>query len=501
MTAIISRHFLLIATLAFSVRLPAQTTTEIAEDVGKSVVMIIVYDATGSAVAQGSGVFITNDGQILTNAHVLEDAYSVEVSSNIGTFDQVQILYKDKKRDLALIHVFTDQSVPPGLASDTDFKAGQRVIAIGNPFGLEKTVSDGLISGIRRTSDGVELIQITVPISPGSSGGVLLNEYGLVIGITTSTFHGGQNINFAIGLNTIIQFVEDYRKADPQRKSFELLKPAKESVWYRVVLHWIGNILAFLITLIFGSAFYYVIPLLLIAIYIVYGIIIGIWWIISYPFRRAKLRKEAETYQAYLASKPAQYGSSQSSLFNDEQSTKVEQTDSNKDASPNLPVVFHCWSCGSRLNLDKSMRGKTVECQFCHTQLTVPDEQITILLPYYLDESFSLLFGSYGFRVLWAQSVQELQRVVEYSEIDLAIEWQHGEQDFPIRNLIRRLNKNTPVFLALNWNGNKPANIEALGYKDSLTVPFKANEIREKFYAVLSPKKQSTLERSPLWRE
>jgi len=192
MTATISRHFLLVLILVFCEPLSAQTTTEIAEDVGKSVVMIIVYDATGSAAAQGSGVFVTNDGRILTNAHVLEDAYSAEVISTIGTFDRVQVLYRDEKRDLALIRVPTGQSVPARFASDTDFKPGQRVIAIGNPLGLEKTVSDGLISGIRRTNDGVELIQTTVPISPGSSGGVLLNEYGLVIGITTSTFQGGR---------------------------------------------------------------------------------------------------------------------------------------------------------------------------------------------------------------------------------------------------------------------------------------------------------------------
>lgn len=103
MRSVIFNLSLLTAAFALSARIQAQSTVEVAEEVSQSVVMIVVYDATGSTVGQGSGVFITNDGRILTNAHVLEDAYSAEVISSIGTFDKVQVLYKDDRYDLGLI--------------------------------------------------------------------------------------------------------------------------------------------------------------------------------------------------------------------------------------------------------------------------------------------------------------------------------------------------------------------------------------------------------------
>ena len=143
----------LIIHFSFAVETHAQSIAEIAENVGKSVTMIVTYDATGSPIAQGSGVFLTKTGIILTNAHVVNDAYSAEVISSLRTFDKVRILAQDSKRDLALISIPTDNSFPVSVAENTNFKPGDRVIAIGNPLGLEKTISDGLISGIRHRPD------------------------------------------------------------------------------------------------------------------------------------------------------------------------------------------------------------------------------------------------------------------------------------------------------------------------------------------------------------
>jgi S1-C subfamily serine protease len=265
----------------------AQSIADIAERVGKSVTMIVTYDATGSVIGQGSGVFINKNGLVLTNAHVLEDAYSAEVISDLGTFDRITIVFRDPTRDLALIQLKTNQASPISFASDPNFRPGDRVVAIGNPLGLEKTVSDGLISGIRLTNDGVELIQTTVPISPGSSGGVLLNTSGELIGITSSTLEAGQNINFAISLRTILDFLSDYENqlatATPEQ-----LKPARESVWYRVLLKWVGAIILFLIAIIFSGTFYYTIPLLILVCYIVYWCLRGLWLLLTYPLRKAK---------------------------------------------------------------------------------------------------------------------------------------------------------------------------------------------------------------------
>jgi S1-C subfamily serine protease len=270
----------------------AQSIADIAERVGKSVTMIVTYDATGSVIGQGSGVFINKNGLVLTNAHVLEDAYSAEVICDLGTFDRITIVFRDPTRDLALIQLKTNQASPISFASDPNFRPGDRVVAIGNPLGLEKTVSDGLISGIRLTNDGVELIQTTVPISPGSSGGVLLNTSGELIGITSSTLEAGQNINFAISLRTILDFLSDYENqlatATPEQ-----LKPARESVWYRVLLKWVGAIILFLIAIIFSGTFYYIIPLLILVCYIVYWCLRGLWLLLTYPLRKAKEYKAA----------------------------------------------------------------------------------------------------------------------------------------------------------------------------------------------------------------
>ncbi len=100
-------------------------------------------------------------------------------------------------------------------------------------------------------------------------------------------------------------------------------------------------------------------------------------------------------------------------------------------------------------------------------------ESITLLLPYYLNEGFSKIFETHGFKVLWAETYQELEKLVETNQFDLAIEWQHSVRDFTIRDLIRRHNKQAEIFLALNWDNTKPSDFDELGYCGVLEVPFK----------------------------
>ena len=132
---------------SFAVDTQAQSIAEIAENVGKSVAMIVTYDVTGSSIAQGSGVFITKTGIILTNAHVVNDAYSAEVISSFGTFDKVRILAQDSKRDLALISIPTNNSFPVSVAGNTKFKPGDR----GGPSCLDRMFHS--LSGALRYSD------------------------------------------------------------------------------------------------------------------------------------------------------------------------------------------------------------------------------------------------------------------------------------------------------------------------------------------------------------
>ncbi|HQF42559.1 MAG TPA: serine protease [Ignavibacteriaceae bacterium] len=362
---------LFIAIFFYFSKVYAQSISDIVEEVEESVVMVLTYDATGSQIGQGSGVFVTKEGKILTNAHVIEDAYSAEVISSIGNFNQVEILFKDEDKDLALIKVNTNNSLPPLFAEDTNFKAGQRVIAIGNPLGLEKTVSDGLISGIRRLQNGVELIQTSVPISPGSSGGILLDEYGFIIGITTSTIIGGQNINFAISLNTILLFVDDYQNAISKGTiKVEKLKVAKVSVWYRVVLHWIGNIFLLLLSLVFGNTFYYGLPLLFLAGYLIYGIVRGLWWLVSFPVKKYKERKSYLQYQNSVSSISDHTTSTDYDSLIDDEEVEDEGIDDEELEENNID--FYCTKCGTLNQVDYSMQGDIITCINCKKSITVP---------------------------------------------------------------------------------------------------------------------------------
>jgi S1-C subfamily serine protease len=226
---------------------------DIAKYVSPAIVTIQVYDNTGTGFAFGTGFFI-GSGKILTNAHVVEGAYSAEVYSLVKYYENVTILKRDSNIDLAVLEVKSVGEPTISLADDSDLRVGQPVIAIGNPEGLERTVSNGLISAIRDWGRG-QKIQISAPISHGSSGGPLLNMQGSVIGVTSSGIDEGQNLNFAIGLETIKQFL---RTPDNP----EQLKEAGSYIFGKVALKWVKNtvigILAFtigIVALIYGVIF------------------------------------------------------------------------------------------------------------------------------------------------------------------------------------------------------------------------------------------------------
>jgi S1-C subfamily serine protease len=187
----------------------AQSFVDLVENVGRSLVKVEVFSRYGELSGMGSGFFVSSDGRILTNEHVIREASSIRITYLNGTTDQVSVLSTDPKRDLALLKIPVTNAFPAHTTGQRDLRPGQRVVAIGNPLGFEKTVSDGMLSGVRVSPEGVEYIQTTVPISPGSSGGLLLNEKGEVIGITTAMSRIGQNINFAVSINEISAFLKE----------------------------------------------------------------------------------------------------------------------------------------------------------------------------------------------------------------------------------------------------------------------------------------------------
>ena len=180
----------------------AQTPQQIAKKALAATVLLTMKDANGKTLGLGSGFFVRTD-QIATNLHVIDGA-AQGTAKRVGQEMEYAIegvTAMDEKNDLAILQVAAPdiQQLPLG-DSDT-VEIGDRVYVAGNPKGfLEGTFSDGIISGIRGDSTE-KRIQITAPISPGSSGGPVLNRTGEVIGVSMMTIEGGQNLNFAIPSN------------------------------------------------------------------------------------------------------------------------------------------------------------------------------------------------------------------------------------------------------------------------------------------------------------
>ena len=171
----------------------------------EAVLTIIVYDGAGNQKAQGSGFILATDGLAATNFHVLAGAQRATAECCNGRkfeIDSIEGVNSDEDLVVFQLHETgidgTLHNLPTVTLDTTgDVSVGEKVIAIGSPQGLENTVSDGIVSAIR-SDKSVRYLQITSPISPGSSGGPVLNASGKVIGIATMQMPEGQNLNFAI---------------------------------------------------------------------------------------------------------------------------------------------------------------------------------------------------------------------------------------------------------------------------------------------------------------
>lgn len=177
-----------------------------------SVVMIMVHDKKGDPFASGSGIMIGRKGYIVTNNHVLSDGafYSVRIENDDNCYQTDQIIKYNHLFDLAVIRIDRELAPLPIYSGPQKLARGQKVVAIGSPMGMFNSVSDGIIAGFRTVED-VDMIQFTAPISPGSSGGAVLNMYGEVIGISTMHLADAQNLNMAVGYEFINLFTQGFR--------------------------------------------------------------------------------------------------------------------------------------------------------------------------------------------------------------------------------------------------------------------------------------------------
>lgn len=218
--------------------LPFKSVKELAEEYGEGVVLV----ETGSGL--GSGFIINDRGYCVTNYHVVERETRIAAvifdKTDNGDFvkrriQDVKILALNPYFDLALLQIPAVegfQFTTVALAPDKNQKEGDSVFAIGNPLGLDRSVSQGIISTRARNFDGITYIQTTTEINPGNSGGPLFNSRGEVIGVTNMKLLGGEGLGFAIPISYVKHFLRNrdafafdeknpnagYRYLDPPRR-------------------------------------------------------------------------------------------------------------------------------------------------------------------------------------------------------------------------------------------------------------------------------------------
>jgi serine protease Do len=167
-------------------------------------------------IGQGSGFIVDEDGYVLTNNHVVANADTITVVLNNGDSYPATVIGTDEKTDIALIKVEADTKLPAvRLGVSSDLKVGQWVVAIGNPFGLDYSVTAGIVSAKgRNIGHGPydNFIQTDASINPGNSGGPLFNMSGEVIGVNTAIIRGGQGIGFSVPIDMVKQIVPQLRQ-------------------------------------------------------------------------------------------------------------------------------------------------------------------------------------------------------------------------------------------------------------------------------------------------
>jgi len=196
----IVKAFFLFFILAVSPAFGQENLPALIKKVEPSIVVILTYNREGKILGQGSGFFINKEGDVITNYHVLQEANRAVIRTIDGKeYPIKKILAEDKEGDLIRVSVdISEEAVSPLTLATQVPEVGERVIVIGTPLGLDKTVSDGIVSAVRAMPKFGNIIQVTAPISPGSSGSPVINMKGEVIGIATFFIIAGQNLNFAI---------------------------------------------------------------------------------------------------------------------------------------------------------------------------------------------------------------------------------------------------------------------------------------------------------------
>jgi S1-C subfamily serine protease len=191
----------------------------------------VIVGAGNTSLKLGTGFFVRSPGLLLTNFHVIEgmDVVGVKVPGSDQVLWAKKVTGFDLDNDLVLLEVDSSNVRPVTLGDSDEAKVGEQIVVVGNPEGLEETISNGLLSGVREV-EGRKLLQISAPISEGSSGSPVFDTHGDVIGVVVSSLESGQNLNFAVPINYVepllkvtkeqeISALPKRDRGDPQSKS------------------------------------------------------------------------------------------------------------------------------------------------------------------------------------------------------------------------------------------------------------------------------------------
>ncbi len=210
--------------------------SKVFEDVNPSVLTVSVFDGNGRQISHGSGFVVDKKGIVATSLHVVQGGKVVRLTSiDDEEFAVDGILRLDQEWDVALLKTGRLPLKALPLAPAGTARIGMDVIAIGSPLGFSNTISQGIVSGLRKPrqdSEYDDLLQITSAVSPGSSGGPVLTVDGKVVGITAATTRGAQNLNFAVPSRVVLELMDEADRDELQVTLLQMddLRPLRAKV-------------------------------------------------------------------------------------------------------------------------------------------------------------------------------------------------------------------------------------------------------------------------------
>lgn len=194
----------------------AQSTADVLAKARPAVVTVLAFDESGKQCALGSGFVVRADGVIVTAWHVLAGASKVRIKFATGkSYELLSVVAVDEKKDYAVLKIDASNLRALEFGNSEMLRQGDRVYALGSPLGFEQTATDGIVSAIRLMPGIGKLLQVSAAISPGSSGGPVLNARGQVVGIAILKAVAGEDLNFAVTINLVKSMIRGFNE-DPQ---------------------------------------------------------------------------------------------------------------------------------------------------------------------------------------------------------------------------------------------------------------------------------------------